>query len=86
MDESGDYLDSLLIDEYLGFYEVDSLFLLNINNYSDSYKLFCQKFKLNKKNNWNKLEEGTFLKKGEGLDDSTFLKKPRCLYSLLRGC
>ena len=86
INDSGDYMDSLLLGEYLGFYEIDALFLLNLNNYSDSYKLFCQKFKLNKKNNWNKLEEGTFLKKGNGLDDSTFLKRERCLYSLLRGC
>ena len=86
MKESGDFLDYLLFNEYLGFYEIDAIFLLNINNYAVSYKLFCENFKLNNKNNSNKLEKDTFLKKGNCWDDSTFIERGYCLYSILRGC
>ena len=86
MNESGDYMESLLFGEYSGFYEIDAIFLLNINNYNVTYKLFCEQYKLNKKNNSHLLDEDAFLKKGNDLDDSTFLPRGRCLYSLLRGC
>ena len=31
--ESGEFFDNLILGEYIGFYSIDAIFLLNIKNY-----------------------------------------------------
>ena len=85
INESGNFLERLLIGNYCGFFSIDAEFLLNINNYNVPFNIFCNNFLENNKKNYLNLDQETFLQKGNPLAD-TFLMRGRCLLSILRNC
>ena len=85
INESGNFLERLLIGNYYGFYSLDAEFLLDIRNYNVAYNIFCNNFLENNKKNFLGLDDETFLQKGNSLAD-TFLLRGRCLLSILRNC
>ena len=85
--ESGIFLEDLLIGNYKGFFSIDAEFLLDINNYNDSFKIFSNKFYDNNTKYHSKADEETFLKRGFLFDDrdDSFLKRGCCLKGFMRG-
>ena len=86
LNESGEYFETLLFGCYTGFYDIDSNFILNLKNYNVSYNIFLKNFKDNYDQNFAKLNNDSFLKKGinEDNEDSSFLLKPKCFWSIKR--
>ena len=85
INESGNFLERLLIGNYYGFFSIDAEFLLDIKNYNVAFNIFCNNFLENNRKNYLVLDEETFLQKGNSLAD-TFLMRGRCFLSVLRGC
>ena len=83
INESGNFLEKLLIGNYAGFFSIDAEYLLDINNYNVIYNIFCINFLENNNKNYLKLKDETFLQKGNFLSDS-FLMRGKCLLSILR--
>lgn len=85
INESGNFLEKLLIGNYYGFFSIDAEYLLDINNYNVLFNIFCKEFQNNHNNNYLNLDDETLLKKSNYIDD-TFLMRGRCLTSILRNC
>ena len=85
INESGNFLERLLIGNYFGLFSINAEFLLDNNNYNVKFNIFYNNFLENNYNNYLNLDDETFLKKGNSLAD-TFLMKGRCFLSILRNC
>ena len=80
MNESGNFFNKLLLMQYNGLYSIDSDYLLDIKNYNIHFNLFHEGFDQNHIDHQGELDDESFLIRSI-YDDSSFLIRPKCLFS-----